>query len=154
MSRKPPLTTHHNAVPAPPALPEELMLVCFVLVKRDGSQGPLPSSLKAPIPCWSSPLISSASRSPSGETTSSPFSSKQPTHLQTAFQRPLLDKAAHRRYHHHRTPPHCRRPRSRAPNSTTRLCCATSRKSSFDFPHMPAGRPTATPATHLLDCLF
>ncbi len=41
MIGRPPLPARHNAAPAPSALPEELLLACFVLVRRDGAQPPL-----------------------------------------------------------------------------------------------------------------
>jgi hypothetical protein len=36
-----PPPTRHNSAPAPSTLPNELLLACFVLVRRDGAQPPL-----------------------------------------------------------------------------------------------------------------
>ncbi len=41
MTGRPPPSARHNAAPAPSALPEELLLARFVLVRRDGAQPPL-----------------------------------------------------------------------------------------------------------------
>jgi hypothetical protein len=38
MTGRPPPPARHNAAPAPSALPEELLLARFVLVRRDGAQ--------------------------------------------------------------------------------------------------------------------
>jgi hypothetical protein len=41
MTGRPPPPARHNAAPAPSALPEELLLARFVLVRKDGAQPPL-----------------------------------------------------------------------------------------------------------------
>jgi hypothetical protein len=41
MTGRPPPPTRHNAAPAPSTLPEELLLTCFILVRREGAQPPL-----------------------------------------------------------------------------------------------------------------
>jgi hypothetical protein len=41
MTGRPPPPARHNAATAPSALPEELLLARFVLVRRDGAQPPL-----------------------------------------------------------------------------------------------------------------
>jgi hypothetical protein len=41
MTSRPPPPTRHNSAPAPSTLPEELLLACFILVRRDGAQLPL-----------------------------------------------------------------------------------------------------------------
>jgi hypothetical protein len=41
MTGRPPPPARHNAAPAPSALPEELLLARFILVRRDGAQPPL-----------------------------------------------------------------------------------------------------------------
>jgi hypothetical protein len=41
MTGRPPPPARHNAAPAPTALPEELLLARFLLVRRDGAQPPL-----------------------------------------------------------------------------------------------------------------
>jgi hypothetical protein len=41
MTGHPPPPMRHNSAPAPPTLPEELLLARFILVRRDGAQPPL-----------------------------------------------------------------------------------------------------------------
>jgi hypothetical protein len=41
MASRPLPPTWHNSAPAPSTLPVELLLACFVLVRRDGAQPPL-----------------------------------------------------------------------------------------------------------------
>jgi hypothetical protein len=41
MTGRPPPPARHNVALAPSALPEELLLACFVLIRRDGAQPPL-----------------------------------------------------------------------------------------------------------------
>jgi hypothetical protein len=41
MTSRPPLPTRHNSAPAPPTLPEELLLAHFLLVRQEDAQPPL-----------------------------------------------------------------------------------------------------------------
>jgi hypothetical protein len=44
-----PPPAHHNSSPAPTTLPEDLMLACFVLLRRDAVQLLLVPTLRQPI---------------------------------------------------------------------------------------------------------
>jgi hypothetical protein len=60
MTGRPPPPTWHNSAPAPSTLPEELLLACFVLVRRDGAQPPLSRSTTDLTEYWSGQHISSS----------------------------------------------------------------------------------------------
>jgi hypothetical protein len=55
MTGRPPPPARHNAAPAPSALPEELLLARFVLVRRDGAQPPLSPIYDGPY--WSAGVL-------------------------------------------------------------------------------------------------
>jgi hypothetical protein len=48
LAGRPPISTSHHSTPDPAALPEDLLLACYVLVRRDGHQPPLSPTYDGP----------------------------------------------------------------------------------------------------------
>ncbi len=148
MTGKPPLATRHNAAPAPPTPPEDLMLAhalswSAVTAHRHCS----PPSTTAPTASWSGPTISFAYKSASELTTFPHFASKRPTLQRTQSPRSRRDVAAHRHYrlhriHRDRRPPPTTAQPDRAPSGTSRSC----------FLHTPTGLPSPTPTALREQC--